>query len=55
MLGIRDIEPLKRPWIHLALSVPRFPKVDFILEKCVELGVHTVSLFRFGFQFSSKN
>jgi len=41
----RVIEPLKKPWIHLALSVPRYPKVDFILEKSVELGVHTVSLF----------
>lgn len=41
----RVIEPLKKPWIHLALSVPRYPKVDFILEKAVELGVHTVSLF----------
>lgn len=41
----RAIEPLKKPWIHLALSVPRYPKLDFILEKAVELGVHTVSLF----------
>lgn len=45
VLENRTIEPLKKPWIHLALSVPRYPKVDFILEKSVELGVHTVSLF----------
>lgn len=45
VLSERDIEALKKPWIRLVLSVPRYPKVDFILEKCVELGVHTVSLF----------
>jgi 16S rRNA (uracil1498-N3)-methyltransferase len=45
ILEQRQIPPLKKPWIHLLVSVPRFPKVDFILEKSVELGVHTVSLF----------
>ncbi len=51
VLGNRQIEPLKQPWIHLAVSVPRYQKVDFILEKCVELGVRTVSLFISDFSF----
>jgi 16S rRNA (uracil1498-N3)-methyltransferase len=45
VLESRDLGELKRPWIHLALSVPKYQKVDFIVEKCVELGVHEVSLF----------
>ncbi len=47
----RVVEPLRKPWIHLAVSVPRYPKVDFIVEKCVELGVHTLSLFISEFSF----
>ena len=31
--------PLPRPYLHLALSLPRLNKVDSILQKAVELGV----------------
>ena len=31
--------PLDRPYLHLALSLPRLHKLDSILEKAVELGV----------------
>lgn len=31
--------PLNRPYLHLALSLPRLHKLDSILEKAVELGV----------------
>jgi 16S rRNA (uracil1498-N3)-methyltransferase len=54
ILSNRPIDPLKKPWVHLALSVPRFPKVDFILEKAAELGVHTVSLFVSDYSFPRK-
>lgn len=54
VLEERQIQPLKKPWIHLAVSVPRYPKVDFILEKASELGVHTVSLFVSDYSFPRK-
>jgi 16S rRNA (uracil1498-N3)-methyltransferase len=54
ILSQRALEPLKKPHIHLALSVPRYSTVDFILEKSVELGVHTISLFTSDFSFPKK-
>jgi 16S rRNA (uracil1498-N3)-methyltransferase len=50
----RELETLKRPWIHLVLSAPRYPKVDFILEKSAELGVHTLTLVVSDFSFPRK-
>ena len=44
VLETRNIPPLPRPHIHLVLSVCRFPVLEAILEKCVELGVHSVHL-----------
>ena len=38
ILETRKIEPLRTPHIHLALSIPRFHKMDWIIEKAVELG-----------------
>lgn len=48
---IRKIPPLPQPHLHLALSIPRFTKVDWIVEKCVELGVHSIHLFVSDFSF----
>ena len=53
-LSGRDIEALKRPWIHVVLSVPRFATADAVLEKFVELGVHTVSFAVSEFSFIRK-
>ncbi|MEL4395641.1 RsmE family RNA methyltransferase, partial [Shewanella algae] len=36
------VEPLQKPYIHLVLSIPRFATFESVLEKAVELGVHTV-------------
>lgn len=47
----RMIEPLPKPYIHLALSIPKLPKVDFVIEKCVELGVHSLHPFVSEFSF----
>ena len=41
----RTLPELPRPWITLALSVPKLPKVDWIIEKCVELGVREIRPF----------
>lgn len=42
IIEVRQIEPLSRPHIHLAVSLPRFHKMDEIVEKAVELGVKSV-------------
>lgn len=42
VLEERAIPPLKNPLIRIALAVPRFPVMDAVLEKAVELGVKTV-------------
>lgn len=51
ILSQRKIEPLPRPYINLALSIPRFPVFDAICEKAVELGVHKISPFVSDFSF----
>jgi 16S rRNA (uracil1498-N3)-methyltransferase len=40
--GVRHVPPVPEPCIKLALAVPKWPILDAVLEKCVELGVHTV-------------
>lgn len=47
----RAVAELAKPHIHLALSLPKFPTLDKVLEKSVELGVHTVHLFSSDFSF----
>ena len=39
VLEICPVPPLKTPYLHLALSLPRLHKVDSLLEKAVELEV----------------
>jgi len=50
ILNITPVPVLKRPHLHLALSVSRFSKMDFLVEKCVELGVK--SFYPFLSEFS---
>lgn len=45
ILSSRAIEPLAQPHLVLALSVPKYPKLDFIVEKAVELGVERIQPF----------
>lgn len=45
ILSSRALPLPPKPKIILALSVPRFPVFESLLEKCVELGVHEVHLF----------
>lgn len=42
ILEERMIPPLPEPHIHLALAVSRFPVMDAIVEKAVEMGVKSI-------------
>ncbi len=42
VLEARVIPPLPEPHIHLALAVSRFPVMDAIVEKAVEMGVKSI-------------
>lgn len=47
----RPLPEIKPPHVHIALSVPRFTKVDWIVEKAVELGVKGLHLFVSDYSF----
>jgi len=40
ILSVNRLPPPPEPRVSLILSVPRFQKMDLILQKCVELGCH---------------
>ena len=42
VLEQRELPQLPRPYIHLCVSIPKFQKFEWILEKSVELGVKSV-------------
>lgn len=50
----RVIPPLKTPHIHLALAVSRFPVMDAIMEKAVEMGVASIQPLFTEFSFLRK-
>jgi len=54
ILENRQVLGLKKPYIHLAVSVPRFAKMDTIVEKAVELGVYELHPFVSDFSFVRK-
>lgn len=47
----RTIEALPEPHIELCVSLPRFKKMDEIIEKSVEIGVYRVRPFMSDFSF----
>lgn len=51
ILETRVIPELPRPYVHLALSVPRFTVFEAVLEKAVELGVKSIKPFFSDFSF----
>lgn len=53
-LETREIAPLERPYLHLCLSIPRFPIFDAVLEKSVELGAAAIHPFYSDFSFVKK-
>lgn len=50
----REIQKLARPHIHLLLSLPRYNVFDSTLERCVELGVSSVTPFVSDYSFIRK-
>lgn len=51
ILEERLIPELPKPYIHLALSIPRFPVFEAVVEKSVELGVKAIHPFYSDFSF----
>ncbi len=47
----RVVPPLPSPHIKLALCVPRFPVLESVLEKAVEMGVHSIQLLTSDYSF----
>jgi 16S rRNA (uracil1498-N3)-methyltransferase len=54
VISERALPPPAKPEIILALSIPKLPKVDWIAEKCVELGVAEIRPFVSDFSFLRK-
>ena len=50
----RAVAPLPRPSINLVLSLPKLPNFESVIEKCVELGVHSVTPALSDFSFLRK-
>lgn len=54
ILEERVIPELKTPHVHLLLSISRFPVMDAVMEKAVELGVKSIQPFFSEFSFVRK-
>lgn len=54
ILSKRTLPPLPKPYVTLCLSIPKLPKVDWIAEKCVELGVAEIRPFVSDYSFLRK-
>lgn len=54
ILKVYPVPPLKKPYLHLALSLPRLSKIDSLIEKAVELGVKEFHPFVSTFSFFKK-
>lgn len=53
-ISTRVLPELAKPLITLAVSIPKLPKVDWIIEKCVELGAFEIRPFVSDFSFLRK-
>ncbi len=54
IIETREIEPLEKPHIHIALSIPRYPVMDSTLERAVEMGVTSILPFVSSYSFIRK-
>ena len=52
--GLRQATKKPHPHLHLALCLPQFKKMDFLLQKSVELGVHSLHLLFSDYSFFKK-
>lgn len=55
VISTRSIPTLPKPHIHLVMSICRYPVMDAVIEKAVELGVSTIKTFTSDFSFIKKN
>lgn len=53
-ISVRELPPLEKPYVTLCLSVPKLPKVDWIVEKAVELGAFEIKPFVSDYSFLRK-
>ena len=51
ILEVYPVPPFKKPYLHLALSLPRLPKMNSMIEKAVELGIKEFHPFISSFSF----
>jgi 16S rRNA (uracil1498-N3)-methyltransferase len=51
VVEIRKIPELKHPHIHLFMSMPKFSTLESVMEKAVEMGVHSIHPFFSDFSF----
>lgn len=54
ILESREIQKLPYPHIHIALSISRYPVMDAIVEKAVEMGVSSILPFTSDYSFVRK-
>lgn len=54
ILSSRNLPTVPKPYVTLCVSVPKLPKVDWIVEKCVELGCAEVRVFVSDYSFLRK-
>ena len=54
VISRRQLPELTKPYLTLALSVPKLPKVDWIIEKAVELGAFEIRPFVSDYSFLRK-
>lgn len=47
----RVVPSLPLPYLKLALCVPRFPVLESVLEKAVEMGIHSIQLLTSDYSF----
>lgn len=51
ILEKREIQKIPKPYVNLAICVPRFPVLESIIEKAVEMGVSEIQLLSSDFSF----
>lgn len=51
VVEVRKIPELKTPHIHLFMSMPKFSTLESVMEKAVEMGVHTIHPFYSDYSF----
>lgn len=51
VVEVRKIPELKYPHIHLFMSMPKFSTLESVMEKAVEMGVHSIHPFYSDYSF----